>query len=521
MKKKALILLVILMSLSLIGIIIVQGYWIKKNFDMKEEQFSYSARQSLIDAAEWAKNQEIDKYYARVVAMVDTIEKPNYQSFSQIFHLEKDSLNNDIYLLHNSILQEDYKIRSDFPGEDLDTIDFKKMVQTKVTIVRKDDDKNETSLSEVERLKQVTRMVDDEKRFLFLEAIQDKVELLPLYTRISKEDLKENLAGRLKARGIKSDFEFGVFSNGLATKVITRPFDRNSEAAYSTEIFPSENSNYKLYVYFPDKQKEIISSIFWLAGLSLVFTIIIILAYGGTIYQFIKQRRINEMKTDFVNNMTHEFKTPIATINLALDSMNNPKVSGDPERLKTYLSMIRSENHRMHAQVENVLRISQMERNELDLNKDRLQLNDLIEMAMSRVQLIVQNRDGYIKTHLDATQNAILANETHFVNVLVNILENAVKYSEDAPKIDIYTHNAKNYIIINISDQGKGMSKAVQKKIFDKFYREPTGDIHNVKGHGLGLSYAKQIVEDHQGEITVESEKGKGSTFIIKLPLIS
>jgi len=174
----------------------------------------------------------------------------------------------------------------------------------------------------------------------------------------------------------------------------------------------------------------------------------------------------------------------------------------------------------MHAQVENVLRISKLERNQLDISKDRVDVHDLIQTAISHVDLIVLDRGGYIHTHLNAERSEILANEMHFGNVLVNILDNAIKYSPEAPKIDIYTEVAKNYIIIKIEDQGAGMSKAVLKRVFEKFYREHTGDIHNVKGHGLGLAYVKKIVEDHQGEVYAESEKGKGSAFFIKMPLI-
>ena len=219
--------------------------------------------------------------------------------------------------------------------------------------------------------------------------------------------------------------------------------------------------------------------------------------------------------------MTHEFKTPIATINLALDAIRNPQVINDEDKVKRYLRMIKDENKRMHAQVENVLRISKLEKNELNISKDRVKLHDIIEDAVTHVQLIVEDRKGYIKAHLDAAKSSVLANEMHFTNVIVNILDNAVKYSDDEPKIDIYTENIGNNIFLKIKDQGNGMSKAVQKRVFEKFYREHTGDVHNVKGHGLGLAYVKRIVDDHQGYITVESEKGKGSTFIIKLPLIS
>ncbi|WP_316929660.1 sensor histidine kinase [Winogradskyella psychrotolerans] len=183
--------------------------------------------------------------------------------------------------------------------------------------------------------------------------------------------------------------------------------------------------------------------------------------------------------------------------------------------------MIKEENKRMHAQVENVLRISKLDKNELNISKERLDLHELVEDAITHVELIVEDRKGYVKTHLKAEQTSVLANDTHFTNVIVNVLDNAIKYSDDAPKIDVYTENVGNNIIVKIADQGNGMSKAVAKRVFEKFYREHTGNVHNVKGHGLGLAYVKKIVEDHQGHISVESEKGKGSTFIIKMPLIS
>jgi two-component system phosphate regulon sensor histidine kinase PhoR len=219
--------------------------------------------------------------------------------------------------------------------------------------------------------------------------------------------------------------------------------------------------------------------------------------------------------------MTHEFKTPIATINLALDAIRNPKIIDDREKTTRYLQMIRDENKRMHAQVENVLRISKLEKKELEISKEHNDIHDIVEEAIEHVNLIMEDREGSIKTHFKATRTTVLLNDVHFTNVLVNVLDNAIKYSPDKPVIDVYTENVKDYVIIRIKDKGAGMSKTAQKRIFEKFYREHTGDLHNVKGHGLGLAYVKRIVEDHNGEIFVESEKGKGSTFIIKLPLIN
>jgi two-component system phosphate regulon sensor histidine kinase PhoR len=218
--------------------------------------------------------------------------------------------------------------------------------------------------------------------------------------------------------------------------------------------------------------------------------------------------------------MTHEFKTPIATINLALDSIKNPKIINDQDKILRYLKMIRDENKRMHGQVENVLRISRLEKNQIEISTEASDLHDVIDDAISHVSLLTLDKKGSITTHLEAIQSEILANQFHMTNVLVNILENALKYSDDKPKIDVYTESTNKNLLIKIEDKGIGMSKNVQKHIFDKFYREQKGNIHDVKGHGLGLAYVKEIIDIHHGTVFVDSEKGKGSTFTIKLPLI-
>ncbi|MFT4848472.1 MAG: two-component system phosphate regulon sensor histidine kinase PhoR, partial [Sediminicola sp.] len=279
--------------------------------------------------------------------------------------------------------------------------------------------------------------------------------------------------------------------------------------------------NYLLYVNFSGKEKEVLNSILGMALLSLTFTSVIVLAYASALSQIFRQRQISQIKTDFINNMTHEFKTPIATIKLALDALKNPKVKNDQEFLSRYLGMIGEENKRMHAQVENVLRISKLEKNEIDVPKERINLHDIVDDAITHVSLIAESRGGYINTNFNANKSSILGNELHLTNVIVNMLDNAIKYTDGVPKIDVYTEDVKNSIILKIVDNGIGMSKAVQKRIFEKFYREHTGDIHNVKGHGLGLAYVKRILDDHDAQIYVESEKDKGSTFTINLHLIS
>ena len=215
--------------------------------------------------------------------------------------------------------------------------------------------------------------------------------------------------------------------------------------------------------------------------------------------------------------MTHEFKTPIATINLALSAIKNPKTIINRDKVEKYLKMIYDENNRMNDQVENVLMISHLERNELSIEKNSQDIHEIIDLAISHLSLIVENKNGKIITKKNAINHHVIGNETHLINVFVNILDNAIKYNDDVPEITLKTYNINNKILIEINDNGIGMSKSVQSKIFDKFYRKQTGDLHDVKGHGLGLSYVKKIIAFHNGNISVESAIGQGSTFTIQL----
>jgi two-component system phosphate regulon sensor histidine kinase PhoR len=402
----------------------------------------------------------------------------------------------------------------------MDSIQFRKLTnrKTKTRITEGVDGKTKTKT----RVESFSRLKDYEQN-QFEGFISKITSMTPIYKRVTPEEIDSLIEKELRNRGLNSKFNFAVFNNNLETKVRSKNFKFDSENTYVVPLFVDEDlkAGYELYVNFSEKEKLVLNSILGMAILSLIFTAVIILAYSSAISLIYRQRQISQIKSDFINNMTHEFKTPIATINLALDALKNPKVKDNKEFLGRYLGMIRDENKRMHAQVENVLRISKLEKNELDLPKERENLKEIVEEAISHISLIVEDRGGYIKTHFGALKSTVLANKSHLSNVIVNILDNAVKYSEDEPKIDIYSENVKNSIILKIRDQGMGMSKPVQKKIFEKFYREHTGDIHNVKGHGLGLAYVKRILDDHDAEIYVESEKGKGSTFIIKLHLIS
>ncbi|WGK64884.1 sensor histidine kinase [Croceiramulus getboli] len=523
MNRRLFVFLVVLMSLSLIGIIFVQGYWISNSVETKREQFAFNAKQVLISTANKIQNQELEEYYYPLRAMADSIGIPDDISIQELFLIEEDSVSNQTYLYSNSIIEQDFKLGSPATEYDLDSIKIKKYISRKVAQVFNNNSLDGQYLSSQKRLELFSNM-DELSKLNFQEIIFDQRRKIPIHKRIPEGEIERIMIMELAERDMETDFEYAVHSNSLATQVRSENFDlQGSSRTYSVPLFVNKDglSDYQLLANFPGEKEFVLSSIFGMAALSIIFTLIIVIAYSSALQQLIRQRQISQIKTDFINNMTHEFKTPIATINLALDAIKNPLVSADETKVKRYLGMIKEENKRMHAQVENVLRISKLERNELDIKKERLDLHDLVDDAISHISLIVEDRQGYIETHLDAERTAILANDSHFTNVLVNILDNAVKYSEESPKIDIYTENARNFVILKIQDQGIGMSKTAQKQVFEKFYRAHTGDVHNVKGHGLGLAYVKRIVEDHHGEISVESERGKGSTFIIKLPLIT
>jgi len=523
MSKRLFILLVLLMSLSLIGIIFVQAYYINNTVENKEEQFTFSVNNALKFVSNAIEERESKEYFYKLQNLFNSSGTKDSIAIRELFIYQEDDNLNERLEYRNGILEENFKLSTSLFDIGLDSINLVRLTQRRESKIFKGSNvDNDLNISPEKTLLNIGRVTEAE-RSIFESTYRDLAKRRPIHNRVTPAEIARLLEGKLKQDSLNLDFEFAIYSKDLATKVQSGNFEFEKGNTYGTPIFLDNNkqSDFNLLVNFPDRKKFILSSIIGMAVLSGFLTISIFIVFVSAIYQLIKQRKISQIKTDFINNMTHEFKTPIATINLALDAIKNPQIIEDKEKVKRYLSMIKEENKRMHAQVENVLRISKLEKNELNISKDRVELHDLLKNAISHVELIVEDRNGYIKTDLDAENCTVLANDTHFTNVIVNILDNAVKYSPDEPKIKVYTENVGNNIILKIRDNGSGMSKAAQKKVFDKFYREYAGDIHNVKGHGLGLAYVKRIVEDHHGHITVESEKGKGSTFIIKLPLIS
>ncbi|KGL63882.1 sensor histidine kinase [Polaribacter sp. Hel1_85] len=522
MGKKMFVLIVALMSISLIGIIAVQLYWINNAVESKKEQFKNDVQKSLGSVSQRIKEKEDAALEKEVDGLIENIGLASEAQIRNYFFQQIDTTNNLKITFGGTFLEKNFKLPTDFL--DNDSIILKRVYgkqdffQTR--LIKGID--NIFSTKDEERYSFTKKYRSIEKPY-YKKALEAFNKIKPIHQRISNRELNDIIKQELIKRNVELDFKYGVYGkDGLATKLKSGYYTINKKESYSYPLFfdANEDVEFELYVTFPAKNEHILSGISNILLLSLFFILIIIIAFSSSLYQLIRQKKISEIKTDFINNMTHEFKTPIATINLALDSIKNPKIINDNDKVLRYVQMIRDENKRMHTQVENVLRISRLEKNQIDISKETIDMHDTIEDAITHVSLLIADRKGTLDTHFEAITSEISGNEFHLTNVIVNILENALKYSEGAPKIEVFTETTNKFFVLKIKDEGIGMSKAVQKNVFDKFYREQKGNIHDVKGHGLGLAYVKEIVEKHHGTVFVESEKGVGSIFTVKLPLI-
>ncbi len=274
-----------------------------------------------------------------------------------------------------------------------------------------------------------------------------------------------------------------------------------------------------LVILIPHAKSFIWQSMTWFIVGAVLFTLIIVCSFFITVRALIKQKKLSEIKSDFINNMTHEFKTPLATISLAVDAMKNSKVLADREKMDYFTAIIKEENKRMNKQVETILQAALLDKQEVQLNLKKLHANEMINSALNNIQLQVEEKHGKLETHLAAGNDWVLADEVHFTNLINNLLDNAVKYSKDNLKIILTTQITPKEFKLKIEDNGIGMNKETLSRIFEKFYRAHTGNLHNVKGFGLGLSYVKTMVDAHHGNIKAESTPGKGTIFYLSFPL--
>lgn len=365
--------------------------------------------------------------------------------------------------------------------------------------------------------------------------VSQSLDSKPLAERVPLGLLAKSMQEEIENRGIKSDYQYGVYSKARGSYVIVNDHfvveDSGPQMAqggvptlfnspYRVALFTQDiESPGDLSLYFPNRTRIVLGSVLGMLSLSVVFTAIVLFCFGYTIQVIYRQKQLSEMKTDFINNMTHEFKTPIATISLAADSIANPMILGNPDKIKRFVDIIRQENRRMNSQVERVLQMAMIDKKDFELRVADLNLHELIEQAVSNFSLQVERREGTLNMELQATNPVISGDSTHIASVIHNLLDNANKYSPEKPEITISTRTVPIGVEITVTDNGLGISKEVRKHIFDKFYRVHTGNVHDVKGFGLGLSYVKVIMTAHQGLVDVHSELGKGSSFVLTFPV--
>ena len=323
--------------------------------------------------------------------------------------------------------------------------------------------------------------------------------------------------------GIHQTYVYGIYRlNSSRPEFISRPgFEtqlvNSAHVASLSCIF--KNDQLMLGVWFPHEKNLAMQSIFWWLFVCFLLLVVLVFGFIFTIYSFLRQKQISEMKSDFVNNITHEFKTPIATISLASEMLLKPSVLASETRAKKYAGIIYDENIRLKNQVEHVLQLASLDRGTFNLEFKSIDIHQLAQKVSESYQLLIKERNGVLKLHLDALNHKAYADEMHIENIIVNLLDNANKYSPEKPEITLSTYNRNDHIVVVVEDKGIGISKENQKRVFRKMFRVHTGNVHNVKGFGLGLYYVKRLAEAHNGNIILHSEPGKGSRFEVSLPL--
>ncbi|MEM8526699.1 MAG: HAMP domain-containing sensor histidine kinase [Bacteroidota bacterium] len=356
----------------------------------------------------------------------------------------------------------------------------------------------------------------------------------PLVERFTLEEISNYIDKELEDHGIRSKYEYGVFSEERKSMVIENGHYVIEEAG-AKDFLPDQKNlfttNYRVHflnpdgktagwlsVFFPNESAFVWKQVWVNILASILFTLLILFCFAYTINVIITQKKLSSMKTDFINNMTHEFKTPIATISLAADSITSPMIAGKSDKVQRFANIIKQENKRMNSQVEKVLQMAMLDKKDFKLKLTQLDLHEIINSAIENINLQVEKKDGKAYADLKAGNAFVEGDMTHISNIINNLLDNANKYSPDEPEISVHTRNVPNGVEVIVKDRGIGMSKEARKNIFDKFYRVHTGDLHDVKGFGLGLSYVKAMITAHKGVIDVKSELGKGSSFILFFP---
>ena len=526
MNKKYIYLLSFIIAASLGGIIYIQTLWMRTDSIRKEKEFDKQVKQAM--------SKVVDKLEREETAEQANLLKKSYMQKQQASSkLPKNLQRTPKYFDSNkqeSILSEEEILDISFRFQLQD-----KYISTTLQTFNEDslifslDNRSpiSTRSSKFGPLTSALLSIQDELK----SKVEDKAEMVlntffpkrSISERVDREKVDVLLMKHLEDRGITMQFEFAIFDGKGKMAMATTGYKPNgSKTIYQKYLFPNDPhpEAHHINLYFSERPNFIMQSIGVIIP-SAAFTLVMILTSIITILIIFKQKRLDEIKNDFINNMTHEFKTPISTISLASQMLKDPSVAKTPKTLQHMSSVIQDESKRLSFQVEKVLQMAIFDKGKASLKIKKLDINQLIHNVSTNFKLKVENKKGKIIESLDAKKSTVYVDEVHFTNVIYNLFDNAFKYRKGTPILQVKTWNKNNGVVISVKDNGMGISKENLNRIFEKFYRVPTGNVHDVKGFGLGLAYVKKIVDDHAGTITAESELNVGTKFEIFLPIKS
>lgn len=512
MKKSTIWILGVVMGLSFLSLLYLQVSYIEEMVKMRRSQFEENVNRSLGKAVHNLELVETKKYLEKDVAAQERAALLSRQ------YQEKNEAGENVVEHHQ------YTITAP-DGSTYSTFELK-------TIMNRPSNVPKVVISTGRTIPQTSRALQEilKERYVYQRALLDEVVYNILYTasdkplkeRVNFKQLDHFLKTELFNNGIDIPYHFSVTDRDGKEVYRCSDYVHDDEKIYSRLLFEKDPPAKMGFVniFFPTLDNYIFSSVKFMIP-SIIFTVVLLITFIFTIYIIFRQKRLTEIKNDFINNMTHEFKTPISTISLAAQMLNDPAVGKSPVMFKHISGVINDETKRLRFQVEKVLQMSMFERQSVTLKKKEIDAHELIGGVVNTFRLKVEKNNGTLEAELNAQDPVIFVDEMHFTNVVFNLLDNAVKYKSPDRDIalKIRTWNEGGKLCISVEDNGLGIKKENLKKIFDKFYRVHTGNLHDVKGFGLGLAYVKKIISDHKGVIRAESELNVGTKFIITIPL--
>lgn len=509
------------MGLSFLSLLYLQVSYIEEMVDMRRGQFEENVNRSLVQSVRNLELVETQKYLEHDVAATERAAR-----LAEEFRRKNDPSHKTDKQEENVVAQHhEYKVMSPNGATMYSSFELKTFTNRPATVPK-------VIISTGKNIAQTSRALQEilKERYVYQRALLDEVVYNILYTasdkplkeRINFKQLDHFLKSELLNNGIDIPYHFMVTDRDGKEVYRCPDYVYDGEKIYSRLLFENDPPAKMGFVnvFFPTMDDYIFSSVRFMIP-SIIFTLVLLVTFIFTIYIIFRQKKLTEIKNDFINNMTHEFKTPISTISLAAQMLNDPAVGKSPVMFKHISGVINDETKRLRFQVEKVLQMSMFERQQATLKKKEIDANELISGVINTFRLKVESCHGVLDADLQAEDPIVYVDEMHFTNVVFNLLDNAVKYKRSDTEIHlkIRTWNESNKFYLTIEDNGIGIKKENLKKIFDKFYRVHTGNLHDVKGFGLGLAYVKKIIDDHKGTIRAESEVNVGTKFVIVLPL--